>query len=225
MDERRSYSSLAVSTALHGALWRCSCSASPRRRDSTDSPESIPVETISLSELNQIMNGEKDAKPAPQPPPAPHRAARLRRRRAATAAAELRRRRRPAAAETGADAAAQARAHAASESRAAPPPPRPEPTRPTPACAAEAAARTRRPSRRAAEAVDLIARAAEGPTAGEAKPTHAYDPNAIAKLIGQKAPPAPAAAPTERRPRRRRGCRTTTRRACRCRWPRRSTHG
>ncbi|MFZ0604940.1 MAG: hypothetical protein WAN05_26900, partial [Roseiarcus sp.] len=36
-----------------------------------DNPEAIPIETVSLSELNQIANGEKDAKPAPQPPPAP----------------------------------------------------------------------------------------------------------------------------------------------------------
>ena len=36
-----------------------------------DNPEAIPIETVSLSDLNQIANGEKDAKPAPQPPPAP----------------------------------------------------------------------------------------------------------------------------------------------------------
>jgi hypothetical protein len=36
-----------------------------------DNPEAIPIETVSLSELNQIANGEKNAKPAPQPAPAP----------------------------------------------------------------------------------------------------------------------------------------------------------
>jgi len=36
-----------------------------------DTPEAIPIETVSLSELNQIANGEKDAKPAPQSAPAP----------------------------------------------------------------------------------------------------------------------------------------------------------
>jgi hypothetical protein len=36
-----------------------------------DTPEAIPIETVSLSELNQIANGEKNAKPAPQPAPAP----------------------------------------------------------------------------------------------------------------------------------------------------------
>jgi hypothetical protein len=36
-----------------------------------DNPEAIPIETVSLSDLNQIANGEKDAKPAPQPAPAP----------------------------------------------------------------------------------------------------------------------------------------------------------
>ena len=54
-----------------GRCWRCSCSASPRRRRFADTPEAIPIETVSLSELNQIANGEKDAKPAPQPAPAP----------------------------------------------------------------------------------------------------------------------------------------------------------
>jgi hypothetical protein len=37
----------------------------------SDTPEAIPIETVSLSELNQIANGEKDAKPAPQSAPAP----------------------------------------------------------------------------------------------------------------------------------------------------------
>ena len=36
-----------------------------------DTPEAIPIETVSLSELNQIANGEKDAKPAPPATPSP----------------------------------------------------------------------------------------------------------------------------------------------------------
>jgi colicin import membrane protein len=77
LDERRSYSSFAGSAALHGALLALLLLGFARAPRFADSPESIPIETVSLSELNQIMNGEKDAKPAeqqpaptpPQPPP------------------------------------------------------------------------------------------------------------------------------------------------------------
>ncbi len=71
MEERRSYSNFAGSAALHGALLAMillGFAAAPRF---ADHPEAIPIETVSLSELNQIANGEKDAKPAPQPAPAP----------------------------------------------------------------------------------------------------------------------------------------------------------
>ena len=71
MDERRSYSSFAGSAALHGVLLALLLLGFARAPRFTDSPESIPIETVSLSDLNQIMNGEKDAKPAPQPPPSP----------------------------------------------------------------------------------------------------------------------------------------------------------
>jgi hypothetical protein len=71
LEERRSYSNFAGSAALHGALLAMILFglASAPRFD--DNPEAIPVETVSLSQLNQIANGEKDAKPAPQPAPAP----------------------------------------------------------------------------------------------------------------------------------------------------------
>jgi outer membrane biosynthesis protein TonB len=71
LEERRSYSSFAGSAALHGALLAMILFglASAPRFD--DHPEAIPIETVSLSDLNQIANGEKDAKPAPQPAPAP----------------------------------------------------------------------------------------------------------------------------------------------------------
>ena len=36
-----------------------------------DSQEAIPVDVVSDTQLNRIMNGEKTAKPAPEPPPAP----------------------------------------------------------------------------------------------------------------------------------------------------------
>jgi hypothetical protein len=59
------------SAALHGALLAMillGVASAPRF---ADTPEAIPIETVSLSELNQIANGEKDAKPAPQSAPAP----------------------------------------------------------------------------------------------------------------------------------------------------------
>jgi outer membrane biosynthesis protein TonB len=71
LEERRSYSNFAGSAALHGALLAMillGLTSAPRF---ADTPEAIPIETVSLSELNQIANGEKNAKPAPQPAPAP----------------------------------------------------------------------------------------------------------------------------------------------------------
>ncbi|MBV9289412.1 MAG: hypothetical protein JO288_16630, partial [Hyphomicrobiales bacterium] len=71
MDERRSYWAWAASSVLHGALLALillGLASAPRF---ADSPEAIPIETVSLSEMNQVMNGEKDAKPAPEPPPRP----------------------------------------------------------------------------------------------------------------------------------------------------------
>jgi outer membrane biosynthesis protein TonB len=71
LEERRSYSNFAGSAALHGALLAMillGLASAPRF---ADNPEAIPIETVSLSDLNQIANGEKDAKPAPQPAPAP----------------------------------------------------------------------------------------------------------------------------------------------------------
>jgi hypothetical protein len=71
LEERRSYSNFVGSAALHGALLvmiLLGVASAPRF---ADTPEAIPIETVSLSELNQIANGEKDAKPAPQSAPAP----------------------------------------------------------------------------------------------------------------------------------------------------------
>ena len=71
MEERRSYANFAGSAALHGAVLAMillGVASAPRF---ADTPEAIPIETVSLSDLNQIANGEKDAKPAPQPAPAP----------------------------------------------------------------------------------------------------------------------------------------------------------
>ena len=71
MDERRSYSNFAGSAALHGALLVLLLLGFAAAPKFADSPEAIAVETVTLSELNQIANGEKNAKPAPQATPAP----------------------------------------------------------------------------------------------------------------------------------------------------------
>ena len=69
MDERRSYWAWAASIALHGAVLVLILLGFASAPQFEDNPEAIPVDTVSLSELNQIMNGEKDARPAPEPPP------------------------------------------------------------------------------------------------------------------------------------------------------------
>ena len=71
MEERRSYSNFAGSIALHGTLLGLLLLGFASAPQFADTPEAIPIETVSLSELNQIANGEKDAKPAPQSTPAP----------------------------------------------------------------------------------------------------------------------------------------------------------
>jgi hypothetical protein len=71
LDERRSYRGLAGSTALHGALLALIVLGFAGAPKFADSPEAIPIETITLSDLNQVTSGEKEAKPAPQPPPTP----------------------------------------------------------------------------------------------------------------------------------------------------------
>jgi hypothetical protein len=143
LDERRSYWAWAASSALHGALLALLLFGFASAPKFEDSPESIPVETVSQNELNQIMNGEKDARPPPEPPPAP--------------------------------------------------PPSPPPPKPAVEDAPEPPARPKiveTPPERPKEPPekpkqDQIAKVMERDKT-EAKPTHAYDPNAIAKLIGQR---------------------------------------
>jgi hypothetical protein len=71
LEERRSYSNFAGSAALHGALLGLLLLGFAAAPKFADSPEAIAIETVTLSELNQIANGEKNAKPAPQATPAP----------------------------------------------------------------------------------------------------------------------------------------------------------
>jgi hypothetical protein len=152
-----------------------------------DNPESIPVKTVSLSELNQIMNGEQDARPAPEPPPRPEAAP---------------------APPNPPEAPPDPRA---AEQPAPTPPPRPEPPQPPkqepppkpappppPRSVENAPAPPVRPREPQLDKPkpDPIAKAIErDKTEPQPKPARAYDPSAIAKLIGQTKPPATATAP------------------------------
>ena len=198
MDERRSYSSFAGSATLHGALLALLLLGFARAPKFADSPESIPIETISLSQLNQIMNGEKDAKPAPQPPPTPP-----------APPADLR-----ASAEPPPPPQAASpppvppppksetpppqtpppppKADATPPQDAVPTPPeRPEPP-PKPAVQEAAVEPPVRP-----KSIDAPPDRPKEPPPDKPKPMHNFDANAIAKLIGQGKPATPAAAPAQ----------------------------
>jgi hypothetical protein len=151
-----------------------------------DSPESVPIETVSLSELNQIAKGAKDAKPAP--PPAPLAPAR-------PEPPDLR---------------------ASTEPPPQPsPPPQPQPP-PKPELSPSKAEATPPPGVEAtSQAKPLVDDASappppprpkileaaperpKEPQPERPKPTHTYDPNVIAKLIGQAKPSTPATPPTQ----------------------------
>ena len=153
-----------------------------------DNPESIPVETVSLSELNQIMNGEKDARPAPEPParpepaPAPPKPP--------EPPPDLRTAEEPAP-------APPPRPEPPPPPKQEPPPRPPKPAPPPPPKAVEnAPAPPVRPKEPQPERPkpDEIARALEREKSEpQPKPARVYDPNAIARLIGQ---PKPQATPT-----------------------------
>jgi hypothetical protein len=191
LEERRSYSNFAGSAALHGALLALlllGVASAPRF---ADTPEAIPIETVSLSELNQIANGEKDAKPAPQsapappepppdlrasadptppqatPPPQPPKAER-----APT----------PPKAETPPPTPTpQPKADTAPEPKPLPPE-RPEPQLPPPKLAIQDAA-VEPPVR--PKFVESPPERPKDPAPEKPKPSHNFDPNTIAKLIGQ----------------------------------------
>jgi colicin import membrane protein len=206
LGERRSYRGLAGSLSLHGALLALivlGLASAPRF---ADSPESISIETITLSELNQITNGEKAGKPAPQPPTSPPTPPEpppdLR---AAEEPAPLKPESPPPKPEATPPPRAEPTPPPIAE---ATPPPRPEPA---PAQVAEAT-----PPPRPESAPSSKLAAEEAPTQPpqrpkiidappdrpktapeKPKPMRYYDPNAIAKLIGQTKPSTPAVAPTE----------------------------
>ena len=69
---------LLVSGAMHVALLAVLAFGFTQAPPFTDATESIPVETITSTQLNEIMQGEKDARPAPEASkPAPPEAAPL----------------------------------------------------------------------------------------------------------------------------------------------------
>ncbi|MDE3176559.1 MAG: hypothetical protein KGM15_10700, partial [Pseudomonadota bacterium] len=72
MAEGSEKTGLIVSGAMHLALLAILVFGFARAPRFDDAPESIPVETVTTAQLNDIMQGEKTAKPAPAPkPPAP----------------------------------------------------------------------------------------------------------------------------------------------------------
>ncbi len=189
MDERRSYSSLAGSAALHGAMLALLLLGFARAPRFADSPESIPIETISLSELNQVMNGEKDAKPAPQPAPTPPEPP-----------PDLR-----ASAEAPPQPAPPPKAETPPPQPAPPPPPKAEATPPPEPQPMPPQRREPSPQPKVAvqepparpKVVETPPERPKDPAQDKPKPSHNYDPNMIAKLIGQNKPSTPAVASTQ----------------------------
>ena len=204
MEERRSYWAWAASSALHAAMLVLILLGLASAPKFDDSPESIPVETVSLSEVNQIMNGEKDARPAPEPPARPEPQPTP-----------------PKPPEPPPDLRAAEEPAPAPPPRPEPPPPQkeeppqppPKPAQPPPPKSAENAPksvenapeppeRPKEPEKPQKESEkpkpDPIAKTLEREKSEpQPKPARVYDPNAIAKLIGQPKPSATSAASNE----------------------------
>lgn len=207
MNERRPYWAWAVSGALHGALLLFLILGFASAPKFEDNPEAIPVDVVSAAQLNQIMNGEKTAKPSPLPPRAP---------KAEPAP--------PAPPEPPPDLRKAEEAAAAPEPPPKPepeppkpepapppkpepaPPPRPEPApkqaeapkppdAPTPPERPKAPAPERPPEKPKPDAIAKVVEHDKTEPKPEPKPTHAFDPNAIAKLIAKPAPAAAAGQP------------------------------
>jgi hypothetical protein len=207
LEERRSYSNFAGSAALHGtllAMLLLGVAAAPKF---ADTPEAIPIETVSISELNQIANGEKDAKPAPPATPSPPlpppdlRASTEPTPPAPTPPPK------PEAAPTPPPPMTPPKAEAPPPKPAPPPkadttpspdaeplpPERPQPPAPPTPKVAIQEAPVQPPVR--PKFTDSPPEKPKEPTPEKPKPTHAFDPNSIAKLIGQGK--TPTAAPTQ----------------------------
>jgi hypothetical protein len=191
---------------MHGALLALILLGFASAPRFADNPEAIPIETVSLAELNQIANGEKDAKPAPQPPPAPPEPPPdLRSSVEPTppppqptpppkpeAAPPPKPAPEPAKAETPPPKPAPAPKADATPPEPMPPE-RPEPP-PTPKLAVQEAP-VEPPVR--PKFVDVPPERPKEPAPEKPKPSHNFDPNTIAKLIGQGKTSTPTAAPTQ----------------------------
>jgi hypothetical protein len=161
----------------------------------SDTPEAIPIQTVSLSELNQIANGEKDAKPAPPPVPAPpdpppdlH--------------ASVEPKPSPQPAPTPPSKAESPPPKPAPPPKAeATPPPEPEPMPPErpepppPPKLAMQEAPVQPPIR--PKFADAPPEKPKEPAPEKPKPMRNFDPNVIAKVIGQGKTSTPAVAPTQ----------------------------
>jgi hypothetical protein len=200
LGERRSYRGLAGSTALHGALLALIVLGFASAPKFADSPESIPIETITLSDLNQVTNGEKEAKPAPQPPPTPPQPPQDVRAADQPAPTPPTKpepapppKPEPAPPPKVAEATPPPKPEPTTTPMAEPtPPPRPE-TAPTPKVVTEEAPTQPPPRPKTIEAPpEQTKTAPEKP-----KSAHYYDASAIAKLIGQSKPSTPAIAPSQ----------------------------
>jgi outer membrane biosynthesis protein TonB len=182
LEERRSYSNFAGSAALHGALLGLLLLGFAGAPKFADNPEAIAIETVTLSELNQIANGEKNAKPAPQatpapPPPPPDLRASVE----PTAPPQ------PTPTPPPKPEATPTKAETPPPKSAPPPkaeatlPPQPEvmpPERPQP--------RSPPPPKLAIQEAPVAPpERPKDPAPEKPKPAHNFDPNAIAKLIGQ----------------------------------------
>jgi colicin import membrane protein len=204
LEERRSYWGFAGSAAMHGALLALILLGFASAPRFADNPEAISIETVSLSELNQIANGEKDAKPAPQPPPAPPQPPRdLRSSVDPTPpqptpppkpeAAPPKPAPEPPKAETPPPKPAPPPKADTAETPEPMPPERPE-AAPTPKVAIQEAP-VEPPVR--PKFIDAPPERPKDPAPEKPKPSHNFDPNTIAKLIGQGKTSTPSVAPTQ----------------------------
>jgi hypothetical protein len=188
---------------MHGALLALILLGFASAPRFADNPEAIPVETVSLSELNQVANGEKDAKPAPQPPP-PQPPPDLR------SSAEP----------TPPQPTPPPKPEAAPPPKPAPEPPKaetpPPKSAPPPKADAAQAPEPMPPARPEAaptskvaiqeapveppvrpKFIDVPPERPKDPAPEKPKPSHNFDPNTIAKLIGQGKTSTPSVAPTQ----------------------------
>ena len=71
MNDQPTKAGLYASAAMHAALLAFLVFGFAIAPKFDDAGESIPVETVSQNQFNQIMKGERDAKPMKEAPPEP----------------------------------------------------------------------------------------------------------------------------------------------------------